>query len=111
MAKKKSTNAAYMGDPRRPDRVVDFEMVASQVDTDAYALLALLSGLFAVCLKVQLFSWVTLLFVLASFANTKHSQADVKGMTALFTLCILVFVATTSNKPLLFPFLVKQLRK
>lgn len=108
---KKSANATYMGDPRRPDRVADFQMVSSDIETDAYALLALFFGLSAVFLHNQLFATITLLFTLSSLANTKHSQADFKGMFSLTTLCLLVFFATNSNKPLLFPFLVKQLRK
>lgn len=95
-------------DPRRPDRVTEFRFKAEEIDFDPYALLGLATGLLGVFFQAKLFGWFTLLFVLASFANTKHSQADYKGIAAQAALVLLVLFAVHSNKPLVFPWLARS---
>eukprot|EP00171_Calliarthron_tuberculosum_P016003 IDg16003t1 len=94
-------------DPRREDRVVDFKMLPEEeLPVDYYALCSLLTALLAVMFKVHSYCWLTLLFVLASFANTMHSSMDVKAMTANAALVVLVFLTTNMTKgseSLLFP--------
>lgn len=102
-------------DPRREDRETKFVLHPTAIDdqpVDLYSLGALLFALFAVVLKIEMYSWMTLLFVLASFANSKYSTMDTRAMGASFALVALVFMATHSKgaQPLLFPQLKRWLR-
>lgn len=101
-------------DPRREDRVVAFKMVVEdEQPADYYALCSLLTALLAVMFKMQSYCWLTLLFVLASFANTMHSSMDIKAMTANAALVVLVFISTSMHKSadsLIFPSVSRYLR-
>ncbi len=97
------------GDPRRANRIVEFQMRAEEADTDLYPILALLFGFFAIFLKIRFFAWATILCVFASFANMKHSQADTKGMLALGVLTALAFLSVNTNRLFMFPSLVNKL--
>lgn len=97
-------------DPRRADRVVEFRMNPEEPGSDSYALSALVFGLISILLKVKLFAWVTLLCVLGSLANTKHSQADKKGILALCALTALAFLGAHTERTVLFPAIVRKLR-
>ncbi len=103
-------------DPRRADRKIPFELKPGSLEDlapDYYALGSLLFALMAVLLKIEMYSWMTLLFVLASFANTVQSNMDTRAMSASVALVVLVFMAThikTGSQPLIFPQLANWLR-
>lgn len=102
-------------DPRREDRETKFVLQPMSIDdqdVDFYSLGALLFALMGVLLKIEMYSWMTLLFVLASFANSRYSTMDTRAMGASVALVALVFMAThvTGAQPLVFPQLSNWLR-
>lgn len=74
---------------------------------NADALLSLLFALVAVLFGVRIYSWLTLLFTMASFANQRFSQMESQNALASIMLVCLTFVAThfkAMGQPLITPF-------
>lgn len=104
-------------DVRRADKVEPFKLVKAapeDVPMDRYAMMSLCFALGAIMFKVPFYAWLTLLFCMASLANQRTSQIDIRSVVANVLLVFLTFLSTHFNptsKPLLFPTIANWLQR
>ncbi|KAA8498157.1 Protein Asterix [Porphyridium purpureum] len=75
-------------------RVVPFKHVvkpAEDAPVDAFMLLSMVCGVFVLVFKIRMYCWFTLLFFMASVANSKASEVDSKQLISSFFLVLMTF--------------------
>lgn len=104
--------ASRAGDPREPSREKPFVFRGVDPDEpplDAYAFAGLWLALGAVLLQVRLYSWLNLICVLATLANTRQSAVDRKVLGSQLIMAALTFLSTHAGAgAMIFPALARR---
>jgi len=74
---------------------------AEDLPIDVYSLLSLFFGSLVFVIHVRMYAWLSLLFFMASVANTKPSETDPKQLLASAMLVIMVFFSAYIQPALL----------
>lgn len=79
---------ASKGDPRRPENITELPHVKldpEDLPVDYWAILSLLFGIGGLMMRYKVSAWLALFSCVASLANMKTAQMDVKQVLASVT--------------------------
>lgn len=80
-------------DNKNPSNIVYYKQPKTSADDqgDLFQLISLVLGIISFIMRIKWSCWLSLIFVLSSFVNTKYS-ADQKQLFMNFSLIILAFI-------------------